>query len=252
MAGAGKRLPCRREDRRREIALGRIAAMPRCAIIFDLDDTLYPERAYTFSGFRAVAAAFPGRLCASFALYDRMRELYDTPDRGRVFNVIVEQCGCSDADLLVSEMVAAFRKHQPDIRLFPDAAAALDRLRGRYKLGLISDGFLEAQQAKVCALGLADRLDEIIITDQWGGRKFWKPHPRAFEEMAVRLDVAPSECAYVADNRAKDFIAPNALGWRTVLIERRGAVYTDATAPPHGDPGATVASLDELEAVLHT
>ena len=223
---------------------------PAGAVIFDLDDTLYPERAYTFSGYRAVAAAFAQRLHAPFDLGQRMGELFDTPDRGRVFNVIAEQLQLPDADKLVAEMVEAFRTHQPNISLFPDAAAALDRLRGKYSLGVISDGYLAPQQAKVNALGLPDRLDEIIITDQWG-REFWKPHPRAFEEMAARLELAPRACAYVADNQAKDFIAPNALGWRTVFIKRPDAVYHDVIAPQDGKPGVMITSLDELEAVLH-
>ena len=32
------------------------------AVVFDLDDTLYPEREYAFSGFAAVATAFQDRL----------------------------------------------------------------------------------------------------------------------------------------------------------------------------------------------
>jgi putative hydrolase of the HAD superfamily len=56
------------------------------AIIFDIDDTLYPERDYVLSGYRAVADAFAGRLGEADAVHARMVALFDTPHRGRVFN----------------------------------------------------------------------------------------------------------------------------------------------------------------------
>ena len=215
------------------------------AIVFDLDDTLYPERQFAFSGYRAVAGAFADRLRASFDLVAYMRELFDSPDRGRVFNVVVDRAGADNAESLVAEMIATFRSHKPQISLHSDADAALTRLRDRCRLGLISDGPLEMQGNKVDALDLRPRLDEIILTDTWG-REFWKPHPRAFEEMSQRLDVAPQACTYVADNPAKDFVAPNALGWRTVFVKRPDGVYVDRPPAFGGVPQAVVETLDAL------
>jgi putative hydrolase of the HAD superfamily len=222
---------------------------PRLAIVFDLDDTLYAEQSYTFSGYQAVAEAFAPRLAAEFDLSARMRSLFDSPDRARVFNVIVEELGAPQPDALIADMVETFRAHRPTIQLFPDAAAALERLAGGGPLGLISDGHLVTQQAKVEALKLRERIDEIILTGEWG-QDFWKPHPRAFEEMTQRLDVPHSACVYVADNRKKDFIAPNALGWRTVFVDRPRAVYADNAAPPGGAPQLTIPTLDTLEEAL--
>jgi putative hydrolase of the HAD superfamily len=216
------------------------------AIVFDLDDTLYPERRFTFSGYRAVAGAFADRLGKPpDLLIARMQELFGTPDRGRVFNVILAEAGVADAESLVPAMVAAFRAHQPAISLYPDADAALDGLRGRCRLGLISDGPLQMQRNKLAALGLPSRLDEIILTDEWGP-DFWKPHPRAFEEMSLRLGLSPGDCTYVADNPAKDFIAPYDLGWQTVRVRRPEGVYRDQPAPPGGGPGVTIDTLEAL------
>ena len=76
------------------------------AIVFDLDDTLYPERQFAFSGYAAVAAAFAERLNRSVAdLDNHMGRLFDTPDRGRVFNVILTEAGVgSGFDERLSEM----------------------------------------------------------------------------------------------------------------------------------------------------
>lgn len=221
----------------------------RRAVVFDLDDTLYPEHAYTLSGLRAVAEAYGPRLGSIAELLARFQTLLDSPDRTRIFNVVVAERCPHEAETLVPEMVATFRAHRPThIALFPEAAAALDRLAAHFALGLISDGFLEAQKAKINALGIRDRFDAIILTDEWG-RAFWKPHPRAFEEIARRLDVAHSACVYVADNLAKDFVAPNALGWRTIRFVHPGAVHKDKPAPPCGAPQFTVDSLADVDAL---
>ena len=217
--------------------------------VFDLDDTLYPERSFAISGFRAVADAFAGRLRSPGDLFERLCRLFDGPDRGRVYDVVARECGAADAEALTREMVHVHRTHRPAIRLFPDADAALARLAGECHLAIISDGYAETQRAKLAALRLPARVTEIILTDEWG-REFWKPHPRAFQQMATRLGVPPAACAYVADNRAKDFIAPRALGWKTVCIDRPGGVYRTATAPLAGEPESSITSLDELETVL--
>jgi putative hydrolase of the HAD superfamily len=223
--------------------------MPIRAVAFDLDDTLYPERAYVESGFAAVARAFADRLGAPFDLLDRMKALAASPDRGRVFNVVCTQARAADPDALAAEMVDTYRRHTPSITLFPDAAAALARLHGRCRLGLISDGYLASQNAKIDALGIRPSFDAVYLTDEWG-RQFWKPHPRAFEAVMQRFALPGPACAYVSDNPAKDFVAPNALGWRTIRILRPGGVYADATAPPGGAPSATIPSLDVLVTVL--
>jgi putative hydrolase of the HAD superfamily len=221
------------------------------AVIFDIDDTLYPERDYVYSGYRAVVDAFADQLGASLGLYARMCTLYATPDRPRVFNVIVAEAGVTgpDAERLVTAMIDKYRVHTPTIELYPDARQILGELRGRVRLGVISDGYLITQKRKVAALNLPAMADEIILTDAWG-RQFWKPHPRAFEEMARRLNVDHAACAYVSDNLGKDFVAPNALGWTTVLVDRPDRVHAAAAAPAGGEPHHTICSLAELASVL--
>lgn len=216
------------------------------AIVFDLDDTLYPERQFVFSGYQAVAEAFHEPLAAPFDLVARMKRLFDSPDRGRVFDVIAAECKHPNPAALVSAMIGAYRDHQPKITLLPDAESAIVRFRGRFRLGIISDGPLQTQANKVDALKLRSRIDEIILTDTWG-REFWKPHHRAFAEMASRLDVSPSECLYIADNPSKDFLAPNALGWQSVQVLRDDGIYADRVPPETGRPTAIVDSLDSID-----
>lgn len=221
------------------------------AVVFDLDDTLYPERAFAFSGFDAVVERFGQRLGWGPAEAARMRTLFDSEQRATVFNAMLEESGVEPEThaTLIAEMVAAYRQHAPRIALHADADRALGRLHGRYRLGIVSDGFLGTQQAKIDALRLEARVDHVVLTDRWG-RDHWKPDPRGFVHLAAELRVAHAFCIYVADNPAKDFLAPNRLGWRTVQIRRTDGIYASLVAPSDGKPQATIKTLDDLDACL--
>ncbi len=235
------------------------------AVVFDLDDTLYAERDYAFSGFAQVAQTFAEQLGHPHQTETDLRRLFDTDHRSHVFNAILAERGLSDPVSLVPRMIEVFRSHTPNIRLFADASAALSRLRSPYKLGLITDGRSASQWAKIDALQLRNRFDAIIVTsdlsstaatcavEQAPGESvpsFAKPHPLAFERMAERLGTAAGECVYVADNLAKDFVAPNALGWLTVMISRPCGVYHNAPVARGGQPTHRIESLDSLDVLL--
>lgn len=220
------------------------------ALIFDLDDTLYPERAFAFSGFTAVAEVFADLLSGADQAAARMRQLFDTEHRPRVFNTLLAEIGLEPDPRLITAMVQAYRTHRPTIALHADADAALTRLRGRCRLGLITDGPIIMQRHKIEALGLRTRLDKIILTAEFG-EGFGKPHTRAFETMAERLGTNPALCAYVADNPAKDFAAPNVLGWRTVQIRRVDGIYRNNSPAEGGRPSAVIDTLDLLDGVLN-
>jgi putative hydrolase of the HAD superfamily len=222
---------------------------PIQAVIFDLDDTLYAEKSFALSGYRAVAKAHSDLLGHPETAYQRMCELFDSPNRARVFNVMLEEAGQRVADATVAKMIQTFRNHIPTINLYPDALATLVSLRPDYRLGVISDGFLVAQQNKVASLQLTSMVDQVVLTDELG-REFWKPHPRAFELIADMLKVEHAACAYVADNRAKDFVAPNALGWHTIQINRPDGIHSANQAPKGGHPRHTIDTLAQLPALL--
>jgi len=219
------------------------------AVVFDLDDTLYPERQYAFSGFSAVAAAFEQHLGDPARVAARMRQIFDTEHRPRVFNTLLDQLGLQGDDELIREMIQTYREHTPKIALHRDADDALKRLHKDCKLGLITDGPVVSQSAKIGALGLQETFDAIVLTEELGPM-YRKPHIRAFELIAERLGVRGRQCAYVADNPAKDFIAPNALGWTTIQIRRADGIYRDTVPVPSGAAGCILDTLNQLNTPL--
>jgi putative hydrolase of the HAD superfamily len=226
--------------------------MPACkltglrVVVLDLDDTLYPEWTFAFSGFRAVSDWLRAQMECPFDPAGRMRELFREGDRRHVFDQVLSELGISDQAEWLEKMIHCYRHHTPRIALAPDAEEALRCWKGWFKLGLISDGPLAMQQHKVDALDLSRYLDRAILTGQWG-EAYWKPHPRAFQEIESTWGCSGPECLYVADNVKKDFVAPVKLGWRTIRMARPAGIYADATPPPGGEPEFTISSFRECD-----
>ncbi|WP_176804853.1 HAD family hydrolase [Paracoccus isoporae] len=216
---------------------------PADRIVFDLDDTLYLERDFAFSGFAAVGHWVEARHgVPGFAAM--CRALFDSPHRPAIFDEALRRTGLTDRQT-VGELVGIYRDHDPRIALCPDAARYLDRRGGMF--GLITDGPDRMQRNKIAALGLSRHFDQIIPTGQWGAG-FGKPHPRAFQEIEA---AAPDRrCVYVADNPRKDFVTPNRMGWITVQICRPGRVHL--VSPPDRAHAAqrVIETFDQLDAAL--
>ena len=213
-------------------------------IVFDLDDTLYLERDFARSGYAAVGAMLNERLgIGDFAA--RAEVAFDSGTRTFIFDKILAELGMGGDQGLVDAAVDCYRAHKPAIGLAPDARRYLRRNKD---LALLSDGYAVTQANKVAALGLdCGVLAPLVLTGNWG-REYWKPHPRGFQLIERPFGRNPRDFVYVADNPAKDFVAPHALGWRTVQIERPGRVHTGATVAAPAD--AVIVSLDDLDDCL--
>lgn len=218
---------------------------PILAIVFDMDDTLYPERQYVRSGYRAVAAALGGKGHEADALADWMWRRFCAGQAAGMFNALDDAFDLGLDDARIAELVQLYRDHTPTLQPDDQALRLLRHLHGKVKLGLLSDGFLPAQQYKLDALGLAPWFDAVLFTETLG-RECWKPSPAGYEHLRLRLNVPHDACAYVADNPSKDFVAPNALGWRTVQWRRDGQVHADKPAPAGGEPQAIAWSACEV------
>jgi putative hydrolase of the HAD superfamily len=215
-------------------------------VVFDLDDTLFPEREFVLSGLRAAGDWLRSQVDCPVDPARRLQELFDSGRRERLFDHLLAEWGCPDAERLLPGMVACYREHPAAIKLYPDAQRAIDRWRGLFRLGVITDGPLAAQRGKLEALRLAAHADPLICTDQWG-TAFWKPHARAFEEIERVWALAGPCCVYIGDNPTKDFVAPNRLGWHTIQISRPIGEYRNVDTAPGGEPAHHIESFDEVD-----
>jgi putative hydrolase of the HAD superfamily len=220
------------------------------AAVFDLDDTLYPERDYVRGGYAAVADCLRRRLGREERFDEWLWRRFCAGRSEAALDALSDAFGLGLSADAVGELVNVYRAHRPRITALPGMPELLARLRGRgARLGLLSDGFLPAQKLKLEALGLAGQFAAIVWTEELG-REFWKPSPAAFHRIARLLDAPHEACAYVADNPAKDFVAGNALGWRTIQLRFEGQVHAGKPPAPGGQPQTVARSLTELESLL--
>lgn len=217
------------------------------AVLFDLDNTLYPESEFIKSGFKATSRFLSLRyaVCEE-AAFSRMLEILQRDGRGKVFDRLLEDLGLY-SETRVKMLTCIYRAHAPEVRLYDDVLPNLENLRHHgFRLGLITDGHAFVQHSKIAALGLEGVFDIIVYTDLVG-RQCWKPSTIPYEICLEQLDVPPSESAYVGDDVSKDFIAPNALGMISIKVERRASVSTmPDTGTDEGPPRFVVNGFGEI------
>jgi putative hydrolase of the HAD superfamily len=223
------------------------------AVLFDLDNTLYPEEQFVTSGFRAVANFLAAReIMDAQTLHKRMLHILHTQGRGRVFNGLLAELKL-DSNVWLRTLLLVYRSHQPAINLFPGVADALRTLKNRgVRLGLITDGAASVQRRKIAALDLERHMDVIVCTDELGAGCA-KPSSVPFEVALNLLGVAPDRAAYVADDLHKDFAGPNRLRIKSVHVRSAGLVGVSRKPAPDDPaflPQIQAGSLTEALKIL--
>jgi putative hydrolase of the HAD superfamily len=221
------------------------------AVAFDLDDTLYPERDFVRSGYRAVAEWAETHLgLAAPIVQAELDALFAAGLRREVFSLWLEERGLDPARW-VETMVAVYREHSPRISMFADAAALLEVLESHgVRRGVITEGYRAVQESKLRALGLAEAFEVVVI----GGeevRQRWKPSRAPFEEWLSRMKVNAQESCYIGDNPAKDFRGAREVGMHTMRVRRAEGLHAQEEPPTPGDePEVEVLDLDEAAHIL--
>lgn len=211
-------------------------SMCKKVVCFDLDDTLYKEIDFVKSGFRLIAESEkrPDLLPMMMGWRDKSEDVFFN------FNKAIGK------ETLKSEYLKIYRYHIPKITLSDGVKETLDELKGEeVTLGLITDGRSETQRNKIKALGL-DRWfenDNIVISEEFGSEKTDERNFRFF------MNKYPgANYVYVGDNPKKDFIVPNRLGWKTVMLESdgRNIHQQDFSMPQEYLPQYMIKSFKEI------
>lgn len=215
-------------------------------IVFDLDDTLYPQISYKRSGFNVVAQWLASRHNLNpSAILSELEDILDLygPSYPYMFDRLAERFTLGAS--FVPEMVRIFIEHEPRIRCYDGVIPMLTRLKNKYRLGILTDGRLTVQQKKIDALGLTDRADEILCSDLVG---LEKPATELFQwfEDAFRLN--GENLMYVGDNPQKDFYGANCRGWRTVMVNTGQPLSSSIRAGY--EPQVEIPTVVDLEARL--
>jgi putative hydrolase of the HAD superfamily len=141
-------------------------------------------------------------------------------------------------DALLQALIDEARRSQNWESLRPGTRVALERLRRRFRLGVISnsDGLIAALLGRV---GIADCFECIVDSGSVGVEK---PDARIFKSALERMNVSGEASLYVGDVYSIDYLGARAAGMQAVLFDVCGA-YRERNLP-------RVESLEQLIALL--
>ena len=145
---------------------------------------------------------------------------------------VLERAGIAFTMDEVRHLVAQIEKLRP----FPEVPEALDRLRTRYKLVVLSNGDPDMLETAKAHHGID--FDEVISVAAAGS---FKPHVATYTKAAEVMGLRMDQVLFVA-NHAFDCIGAKAAGMHTAFIDRRRRPFG---MTPH-QPDILVRSMTEL------
>jgi putative hydrolase of the HAD superfamily len=185
--------------------------MPAPAVAFDLDYTLVvPARdRQTLLNEATTAVGVDGLDRADYLAAHRKHVASET--RAPIFAELL-----SPADPEPERLARAYREAINDALVpIPGVEDLLAALRERGPLGLVTDGPVHAQRAKLETLGWTDRFDAVVIT---GDLPAPKPDGRAFATLADGLGVDQEAIVFVGDHPRADVQGAAAAGMTAVQV----------------------------------
>lgn len=234
------------------LGTGAAGGAPVRAVTVDLDDTLYPQSDFLDGAWRAVAARGADLGVDPVRFLAALRGVAaEGSDRGRIVDRALALVGAADRP--VAPLVAVFAAHTPErLEPFPGVVEALARLRAAVPVAVVTDGAPAGQRAKLRALGLAEAVDAVVVSDELGGRAARKPDPRPFRAALAALGADPATTVHVGDRPGKDMLGATGAGMRAVRV--RTGEYADLPDDPAWPAWRTVdsfaAAVDELLALV--
>lgn len=220
----------------------------RKALLFDLDDTLYEEKQFVISGFRMTSQYLSEKYKVEYdKIFKILRKDFEKGLRGKNFNILLRKLNLENES--VKNLIQIYREHTPSISLYPDAEIILKELKSnKFKLGLITDGYINTQRNKLFILGIVDYFDVILINNV--EKNLSKKDKICFEKAVSKLEVKPEKAIYVGDNPLKDFVSPRKLGIVTVRVKRRKGEYSSLLADEAHKANYTISNLLQLPEII--
>lgn len=227
------------------------------AIFFDLDDTLCAYWAASRKGLRqafdedgfgeesGAAVEAWKKVFKSFSpeikkshWYERYLESGE-PTRTEHMRRMLAEMGREDMARAtrLSERYAHFRDR--NLCLFDEAVDVLEFLRGKFKLGLITNGPADIQRQEIATLEIEKYFDHILIEGEF---KIGKPHLEIFDDARSQWGYEPDEMLFVGNAFEHDVQGAKNAGWHALWVNK-DEEPNPGTQP---QPDATITDLWEV------
>lgn len=212
-------------------------------IVFDMDDTLYPEITYVYSGFKAVSDYISSKSeKTSEDIFEIMKAELKKNGRGKVFDNALKFAGIY-SKASVKKCLSVYRSHDPVIELSSEAAKCLNRLK-QFPLYVVTDGNKIVQTKKAEKLGLNNFVKKVFVSHAYGLDKA-KPSSYLFNKIADIENEQPENIVYIGDNPNKDFVGIKPLGFITIRIVN--GMFADLRLDENNEAHVSIESLDVVD-----
>lgn len=204
--------------------------MAKKAIIYDLDNTIYPVSAIGDTLFAPLFDTIrdSGQHDADFEAI--RKDIMKTP-----FRLVAKRYNFSEALTKKGIAIQENLEYKQPIATFDDYPEILNINSERF---LVTTGFLTMQQSKIEHLGIKNDFREIHIVDPTKSNK-----KEVFAAILQRYDYIPDEVIVVGDDIESEIAAAKALGIHTVL-------YTKSKKENEENPADfTICNFSQLKAI---
>lgn len=156
-----------------------------------------------------VDGVLDGETAAKYSYVNTLRSLgKDT--------VLAESMLCAWEELVLEEAIP-----------FDDAYTVLDAVRGKFTTGILTNGFIGLQQAKIERYDFAAHVDFTLVSEEAG---YHKPDKRVFfKALKLANNALPEQTLFVGDNLMTDIAGALAAGLVPILMNP-----DDDVDPPPG------------------
>jgi putative hydrolase of the HAD superfamily len=195
-------------------------------VVFDLDETLVDRRGSLDAYAKQLRSVFSDSIVVSERVF--MTEFHRLDGNGRVprdefFEALSVALFRSVPSRRIQEHFEATAWIEP--RLFEGVVDLLVTLRAKgWRIGIVTNGGVASQSAKIENSGLADLIDGSVISSAFG---FKKPAPEIFRHMIEKLGIDPNRSWFVGDDPRADMFGARRVGFRTCWVERYSAWPAD-------------------------
>ena len=110
--------------------------------------------------------------------------------------------------------------------LIPNTLEVLDYLKPMYKLHIITNGFIEAQELKIKNSGLSAYFENVIVSDGMG---FTKPDKRIFYHALDEAKANPEDSIMIGDDYGPDIEGARAVGMDQIFFTKELTKNQEAT-----------------------
>ena len=149
----------------------------------------------------------------------RYRRIKDTFDQLKI----------SIDDDMVFTLADAYIQNLPEHNhLFPETIEVLDKLKERYSLHIITNGFREVQQFKMRNAGLTPYFNTVTDSESVGVKK---PNPLIFHKALTDADCDPTNSVMIGDSYEADIVGALQVGMNAIhfmpLVKKHSQEYQE-------------------------